>query len=518
MNENEVSNQILRIYLSGNNTPFDPWHLSPYLPHKYSIIISLHQYKIFTEECNETLKKCSSKFGNILYIIVCIIAYPLSLSFLNVLRKQIIQKFIAFINSYQLQFVYYNNGLKFFIKFGFCSCYSRGYIDLLYYGQPRDLPSQIQCGLQFPLVIPCCGTGSIVNPYCIDAYDVIVRSIPHSQSINVFIDQPWYEFCGLINLVLQTFNPMCLPIGIEEVYKFLINYKDNNILKQAGLNIKFGRFWLGFDPDDEKTFSANKYCFGILITQKQTRPNSCDLEKISIRDLALGLKRVPINPKRAPRRMSSTDELLLIEDNNNEDLIDTTLPIPGILYSSHSDVPKPSTYHKMIYYISRCFPHLESSNKVKHDLFVWLLLLLLLLIDSLLYVSFAVEFWCLRSSNSEGETCSRLGIIIYMLIPPLTGFISIMYGIYSVLMQISYHLKRFLLWNLFSNVSIIVCIILLPFATDKVVVTLLIIISFINKNLITVLGNKFISYLDRQREKLHLSYSISHINEIKSNY
>lgn len=515
LNESDISHFLFRLYFNGDNSFFSIWHLSPYLPNKFTSIISFNQYRYFVDDCNKELSSVIKPYHYFIYSFIYIFMYPLSFAYLKLMRKNVIIHFSQYLKTLAPYFIYINNAKQFSMKFGYSFNLVRGYIDILFTGNFNIsiFPQAFYPGIKFPLVIPCSGTGTYIDPYFIDTRDMLVRSIPHAQSISVFIDQPWYEFLKTLNDHLRQVTRHSLSYTLHPLIEYLSNYADNVLqLKDAGLTVRFGRFWLGFNNEDEESFAKSKYTFGIMIKLSQSRTVSYDSQTISIRDLALGLKRVPVNAKKISK-MNSKDEILLKEEVN-EDLIDTTLPIPGIIYNNEKDIPKKTIFSNISFYFSKFMPrNLANTHETKYDLFLWILMIFLFICECGIFITLLIEFWCLRSYNSEGETCSRIGLFAYIFIPPLVNIVSPIYGLYSVLLQRAIHTKRFLLWNLYSYINIIVCIVLIPVSADKLVVTIMVIISIIVRTCLNYFGSNFVSYLEHQTRSLHLSYSRSIIND-----
>lgn len=172
----DISYYIGRVYLSGANTPFDPWTLSSNdLPKELKEVINLEEFDKFAADLVSGISY--SKRQRFLNIILALLSFiPLYLLVLKVQRRKRFQKASLIVSEMRSKYNLFREGQEFskiVAKAASSNNFSQLRIDFLNY-RLDDMNWSIL--KRFPLQIDTVGKGTYLNPFRLDMGDPVLRA------------------------------------------------------------------------------------------------------------------------------------------------------------------------------------------------------------------------------------------------------------------------------------------------------------------------------------------------------
>ncbi|KAG5030118.1 hypothetical protein AAZX31_05G210200 [Glycine max] len=416
----ESQSHVHRLYFHGPNTFSEPWHLLHCPPEQVKDIVYEDAFNRFVDDIN-SLATYHWWEGSI-YSILCIIAYPLAWSWLQMCRRKKLQKLREFVRSeydHACLRSCRSRALYEGLKVAATSDLMLGYLDFFLGGDEKrpDLPPRLY--QRFPMSIIFGGDGSYMSPFSIHS-DNILTSIM-SQSVPPTI---WYRLVAGLNAQLRLVRRGHLKITFGPVISWLDVYANP---KLATYGVRVDLAW--FQP------TASGYCqFGLVVyaTENESMSSSCEgYDDSRITEKETCLLSSPRNPARYMR--------------SNEHLMMPRRISGGILHAKSLRTLKEKK--------TVCYPFafiIYNTKPVSHQDLVGLVISIILLGDFILVLLTLLQMYSL----------SLLSFFLVLFVLPLGVLFPFPSGISALFSQgprRSAGLARlYALWNLMSLVNVVV--------------------------------------------------------------
>ncbi|KAJ9688259.1 hypothetical protein PVL29_014125 [Vitis rotundifolia] len=195
----ESQNHVHRMYFNGPNTFSEPWHLPHFPPEQVIEIVYEDAFTRFVNEING-LAAYQWWEGSV-YRILCILAYPLSWSWLQRQRKKKLQRLREFVRSeydHACLRSCRSRALYEGLKVAATSDLMLAYVDFFLGGDEKrtDLPPRLH--QRFPLSLVFGGDGSYLAPFSLHNDNILTSLM--SQSVPPTI---WYRLVAGLNAQLR---------------------------------------------------------------------------------------------------------------------------------------------------------------------------------------------------------------------------------------------------------------------------------------------------------------------------
>nr|XP_016514111.1 PREDICTED: uncharacterized protein LOC107830930 isoform X2 [Nicotiana tabacum] len=254
----ESETHVHRMYLLGNNTFSEPWHL-PHSPPKAVIeIVYEDAFNRFVDEIND-LASYQWWEGSV-YGILCTFAYPLAWSWLQWRRKKKIQRLREFVRSeydHACLRSCRSRALYEGLKVAATSDLMLAYVDFYLGGDEKrdDLPPRLHQRL--PMSILFGGDGSYMAPFSLQSDNILTSLM--SQSVPPTI---WYRLVAGLNAQLRLVRRGHLRANFHPVISWLETHA-NPSLHAHGLRVYLARFQPSSSGYDQ---------FGLLVCTVENEP------------------------------------------------------------------------------------------------------------------------------------------------------------------------------------------------------------------------------------------------------
>ncbi|WOL09055.1 hypothetical protein Cni_G17808 [Canna indica] len=233
----ESHSHVHRMYFMGPNTFSEPWHLPHSPPEQITEIVYEDAYNRFVDEINALA--AYQWWEGAVYIILCILAYPLAWSWQQWRRRKKLQRLREFVRS-----EYDHACLR--------SCRSRalyeglkvaatpdlmlGYLDFFLGGDEKrpDLPPRLH--QRFPMCLIFGGDGSYMAPLSLHSDNVLTSLM--SQAVPPTI---WYRLVAGLNAQLRLVRRGHFKVTLIPVLSWVETHA-NSSLKQCGVRIDLAWF------------------------------------------------------------------------------------------------------------------------------------------------------------------------------------------------------------------------------------------------------------------------------------
>nr|XP_009607679.1 uncharacterized protein LOC104101859 isoform X2 [Nicotiana tomentosiformis] len=254
----ESETHVHRMYLLGNNTFSEPWHL-PHSPPKAVIeIVYEDAFNRFVDEIND-LASYQWWEGSV-YGILCTFAYPVAWSWLQWRRKKKIQRLREFVRSeydHACLRSCRSRALYEGLKVAATSDLMLAYVDFYLGGDEKrdDLPPRLHQRL--PMSILFGGDGSYMAPFSLQSDNILTSLM--SQSVPPTI---WYRLVAGLNAQLRLVRRGHLRANFHPVISWLETHA-NPSLHAHGLRVYLARFQPSSSGYDQ---------FGLLVCTVENEP------------------------------------------------------------------------------------------------------------------------------------------------------------------------------------------------------------------------------------------------------
>ncbi|KAG8376085.1 hypothetical protein BUALT_Bualt09G0026800 [Buddleja alternifolia] len=242
---------VHRMYFLGANTFSEPWHLPHSPPKEVKEIVYEDAFNMFVDEVNE-LASYQWWEGSI-YSILCVIAYPLSWSWLQSRQKRKVQHLREYVRSeydHACLRSCRSRALYEGLKVAATSDLMLAYVDFFLGGDQKrdDLPPRLH--QRFPMCLLFGGDGSYIAPFALHSDDILTKLM--SQSVP---PTTWYRLVAGLNAQLRLVRRGHLRSTFYQVINWLETHA-NRRLCTHGIRVDLARF----QP------SASGYCqFGLVV-------------------------------------------------------------------------------------------------------------------------------------------------------------------------------------------------------------------------------------------------------------
>eukprot|EP00261_Vitis_vinifera_P024071 XP_010656239.1 PREDICTED: uncharacterized protein LOC100252538 [Vitis vinifera] len=233
----ESQNHVHRMYFNGPNTFREPWHLPRFPPEQVIEIVYEDAFTRFVNEING-LAAYQWWEGSV-YSILCILAYPLSWSWLQRRRKKKLQRLREFVRSeydHACLRSCRSRALYEGLKVAATSDLMLAYVDFFLGGDEKrtDLPPRLH--QRFPLSLVFGGDGSYLAPFSLHNDNILTSLM--SQSVPPTI---WYRLVAGLNAQLRLVCCGHLRITLGSVVSWLETHA-NPTLCTYGVRIDLAWF------------------------------------------------------------------------------------------------------------------------------------------------------------------------------------------------------------------------------------------------------------------------------------
>eukprot|EP01048_Picozoa_sp_COSAG05_P012559 COSAG05_NODE_1266_length_5332_cov_5.080833_4_plen_386_part_00 len=191
-----------RVYLSGNNSPWSPWRLSPEPPQMPdetdSGAIDLESYKLQAAQLTETV--AWTKLETLIYVCLAIVCYPIAQSWKSRTRAahyELLREFVVKKVRHSNVFLDKKHARTSQWKVGGSCDGTLAYLDLLAFVQ-QQTSEQDRSRPRLPMLIYFAGDGSYAQPLCLDVSDALVKELCRLASPN---------FASEMNEIVATLGP-----------------------------------------------------------------------------------------------------------------------------------------------------------------------------------------------------------------------------------------------------------------------------------------------------------------------
>ncbi|CAN4084720.1 unnamed protein product [Withania somnifera] len=254
----ESQTHVHRMYLLGNNTFSEPWHLPHSPPKAVTEIVYEDAFNRFVDEIND-LASYQWWEGSV-YGILCFLAYPLAWSWMQRRRKKKMQQLREFVRSeydHACLRSCRSRALYEGLKVAATSDLMLAYVDFFLGGDEKrdDLPPPLHQRL--PMSILFGGDGSYMAPFSLQS-DSILTSLM-SQSVPPTI---WYRLVAGLNAQLRLVRHRHLRTNFRTVISWLETHA-NPSLHAHGIHVYLTR---------SQPSSSGYGQFGLLVCTVENEP------------------------------------------------------------------------------------------------------------------------------------------------------------------------------------------------------------------------------------------------------
>ncbi|KAL6216528.1 hypothetical protein ACLB2K_009751 [Fragaria x ananassa] len=233
----ESHSHVHRMYFMGPNTFSEPWHLPRTPPEQIKEIVYEGPFNTFVAEINAITTY--QWWEGAMYIILAVLAYPLSISWQQWRRRLKLQRLREFVRSeydHACLRSCRSRALYEGIKVNATADLMLAYVDFFLGGDEKrtDLPPRLH--QRFPMSLPFGGDGSYMAPFCLHS-DNIVTSLM-SQSIP---PTTWYRMVAGLNAQLRLVCRGRLRVTLLPVLTWLESHA-NPALRNYGVHVDLAWF------------------------------------------------------------------------------------------------------------------------------------------------------------------------------------------------------------------------------------------------------------------------------------
>ncbi|XP_010321128.2 uncharacterized protein [Solanum lycopersicum] len=419
----ESQTHVHRMYLSGNNTFSEPWHLPHSPPKAVTEIVYEDAFNRFVDEINE-LASYQWWEGSV-YGILCTFAYPLAWSWMQWRRKKKMQQLREFVRSeydHACLRSCRSRALYEGIKVAATSDLMLAYVDFFLGGDEKrdDLPPPLHQRL--PMSILFGGDGSYMTPFSLQSDNILTSLM--SQSVPPTI---WYRLVAGLNAQLRLVRRGHLRANFSPVTSWLETHA-NPYLRAHGIHV----YLTHSQP------SASGYDqFGLLVCTVENEP----VMPSESENRSLLLEK---NPRTPANRWRKAFDLVRVNEHAT-----VQKKIPGeILHDKNLQALKDQ--------LTLCYPFyyiIRNTRPVGHQDVIGLVISILLLGDFSLVLLTLLQLYSI----------SMLDVFFFLSILPLGILLPFPAGINALFShgpaRSAVPARVYALWNIISTINVVVAFI-----------------------------------------------------------